>query len=72
MTYKVRPDIRTLADKYFCEQCDRLGLPRPPELKPRKKAREGERETMGEPPGFVDVLAPKMGLEAIWKAFNDD
>ena len=28
--------VRALADRYFCEQCDRLGLPRPHPIAPIK------------------------------------
>ena len=87
---KVTADVRSLADRYFCEQCDRLGLPRPHAIKPLKAPRHAfrpreinpelvakdtadglafEREMMaaiapGEP-------APRMGLEAILKAYGD-
>ena len=37
--HKVTADVRSLADRYFCEQCDRLGLPRPHPIKPIKLAR---------------------------------
>ena len=87
--HKVTADVRSLADRYFCEQCDRLGLPRPHPIKPIKLGKtmrevvvdrakmdrdtaDGlaiERELMaaiapGEP-------APRMGLEAILKAYGD-
>ena len=37
--HKVTADVRSLADRYFCEQCDRLGLPRPHAIKPIKAPR---------------------------------
>ena len=82
--HKVPADVRSLADRYFCEQCDRLGLPRPHAIKPIKAPRHAfrprevdpalvakdredglaiERELMGD--------APRMGLEAILKAYGD-
>ena len=97
--HKIPADVRSLADRYFCEQCDRLGLPRPHAIKPIKAPRHAfrprpsreneledarmealiakdredglaiERELMaaiapGEP-------APRMGLEAILRAYSD-
>ena len=82
--HKIPADVRSLADRYFCEQCDRLGLPRPHAIKPIKAPRHAfrpreinpelvakdtadglaiERELMGD--------APRMGLEAILKAYGD-
>ena len=34
--------IRNLADKYYLEQCDRLGLPRPKPPKPPKAESDNE------------------------------
>ena len=90
--HKVPADVRSLADRYFCEQCDRLGLPRPHAIapisrcsgKPIKAPRHAFRPRVD--PALVakdreDGLAieavlagekaPKMGLEAILKAYSD-
>ena len=40
--HKVRADVRALADKYYCEQCDRLGVPRPHPIKPLKTPKPGK------------------------------
>ena len=81
--HKIPADVRSLADRYFCEQCDRLGLPRPHAIKPIKLGKtmrevvvdrakmdrdtaDGlaiERELMGD--------APRMGLDAILRAYSD-
>lgn len=90
--HKIPADVRSLADRYFCEQCDRLGLPRPHAIKPIKAPRHAFRPRVD--PALVakdreDGLAieamlldtrlaplggepaPKMGLEAILRAYID-
>ena len=82
--HKVTADVRSLADRYFCEQCDRLGLPRPHAIKPIKAPRHAFRPRVD--PALVakdreDGLrierelmgqaAPRMGLDAILKAYGD-
>ena len=87
--HKVPADVRSLADRYFCEQCDRLGLPRPHPIapvkplkapkhpfKPRKAHEEDRRsdlDQLAETGVWINTRepAPKMGLEAILRAYSD-
>ena len=81
--HKIPVHVRSLADRYYCEQCDRLGVPRPDHLKPLKAPRHAFRPRVD--PALVakdreDGLAieamlmgkaPRMDLEAILKAYSD-
>ena len=81
--HKVTADVRSLADRYFCEQCDRLGLPKPHAI-PVKPLKAPKQPVLKDNPlfgglplsdtrGFVTVgPAPKIGLEAIWEAFDGE
>ena len=82
--HKVTADVRSLADRYFCEQCDRLGLPRPHPIAPLKPLKAPKhpfkpRKALSELDELVETgvwintrePAPKMGLEAILRAYSD-
>ena len=83
--HKVPVNVRSLADRYFCEQCDRLGIPRPEHLKP-VKARSPSRAIPYVDPAklakdnadglaieaMLMSAAPRMGLEAIWETVSKD
>ena len=87
--HKVTADVRSLADRYFCEQCDRLGLPRPHAIKPIKtpkqpvlkdnplypheEDRRSDLDQLAETGVWINTRepAPRMGLEAILKAYGD-
>lgn len=80
--HKIPADVRSLADRYFCEQCDRLGLPRPHAIKPIKAPKQPvlkDNPLWVTPRSHAEMMAaiapgepaPKMGLEAILRAYID-
>ena len=82
--HKVTADVHSLADRYFCEQCDRLGLPRPHPIKPIKLGKtmrevvvdraKMDRDTadgLAIEAMLAGEKAPRMGLDAILKAYGD-
>ena len=93
---RVSADVRSLADSYFCEQCDRSGLPRPhpipqaaqsakTSLSSRARRTKSDRRaistswlTLGSEAATASSMwlntrkpAPRMGLEAILRAYSD-
>lgn len=82
--HKVPADVRSLADRYFCEQCDRLGLPRPHAIKPIKLGKTMREVVIDQAKMDRDTAdglaieamlagekAPRMGLDAILRAYSD-